>query len=66
MTKYSIEEIRNYIISQPSLGDVLYFLSEENINKANKPKEKCRCEDSIDESFCDFKACGRCDGTTIK
>ena len=37
--KFTIEEIRNYIKSQDSLGDVLYFLSEENIKKANQPSE---------------------------
>lgn len=35
MKKYTIEEIRNYILSQDSLGDVLYYLKEENIDKAN-------------------------------
>jgi len=33
--KYTIEEIKNYILSQDSLGDVLYFLNHENIKKAN-------------------------------
>lgn len=32
---YTIEEIRNYILSQDSLGDVLYNLNEANIAKAN-------------------------------
>lgn len=41
MKKFSIEEIRNYIRSQDSLGDVLYFLSEEKIIEANqKPEEE--------------------------
>lgn len=35
-TSFTIEEIKNYIISQDSLGDVLYNLSSENIKKANK------------------------------
>lgn len=34
---FSIEEIRQYILSQDSLGDVLYNLSEEAIVKANQP-----------------------------
>jgi hypothetical protein len=38
--KFTIEEIRNYILSQDSLGDVVYFLSEESIIKANEPKEE--------------------------
>lgn len=36
MKTFSIEEIKNYILSQDSLGDVLYNLSEEKIIKANK------------------------------
>jgi len=40
MQKFTIEEIKNYIISQDSLGDVLYNLKEENIIKANQPQEK--------------------------
>ena len=37
---FSIQEIRNYIISQDSLGDVLYNLSEEAIAEANRPIDK--------------------------
>lgn len=37
--KFTIEEIRNYINAQDSLGDVAYYLKEENIIKANQPKE---------------------------
>lgn len=36
---FSIEEIRNYIQSQDSLGDVLYNLSEAGIKIANIPDE---------------------------
>ena len=36
MKKYTIEEIRKYIVKEDSLGDVLYNLSEENIDKANE------------------------------
>lgn len=39
-TTFTIEEIRNYILSQDSLGDVLYNLKAENIVKANLPEEK--------------------------
>lgn len=35
MKKFTIEEIKNYLIKQDSFGDALYFLSEENIEKAN-------------------------------
>jgi len=34
--KFTIEEIRNYILSQDSRGDIIYFLSEENIKKSNE------------------------------
>jgi hypothetical protein len=36
-TKFSIEEIKIYLESQDSLGDIHYNLSEENIVKANTP-----------------------------
>ena len=35
MSTFTIEQIRNYIKSKDSLGDVLYYLTEENILKAN-------------------------------
>jgi len=37
--KFTIEEIRNYIMSQDSLGDVMYNLKAEKITEANEPKE---------------------------
>lgn len=37
--KFTVEEIRNYILSQDSLGDVLYFLNADNIIKANTKEE---------------------------
>lgn len=40
MKTYNIKEIRNYIEAQASLGDVLYFLTEENIDKANEPSDE--------------------------
>ena len=42
--KFTIEEIRNYIIAEDSLGDVLYNLSEENIDKANIKWERGELE----------------------
>jgi hypothetical protein len=36
MKKFTIEEFRNYLLSQDSRGDIMYNLSEENIVKANK------------------------------
>lgn len=38
--RYTVEEIRAYILAQDSLGDVLHFLSEANIDKANLPEER--------------------------
>jgi len=40
MKKYTVEEIRNYILSQDSMGDILYYLNEENIDKANEKTEE--------------------------
>lgn len=36
MKKFTVEEIKNYILSQDSLGDIMYNLSEENIQRANE------------------------------
>jgi hypothetical protein len=33
--KFTIEEIRNYLLSQDSMGDILYYLSEKNIIQSN-------------------------------
>lgn len=41
---FTIEEIRNYILSQDSLGDVLYNLNEAKIREANEPKDKIEDE----------------------
>lgn len=38
--KFTIEEIRNYLKSQDSLGDIFYNLSAENIRKANPIEEE--------------------------
>lgn len=37
---FTIQEIRKYILSQDSLGDVLYNLTEKNIIQANLPEEE--------------------------
>ncbi len=39
-TTFTIEEIRNYILSQDSLGDVMYNLKAEKIIEANRSKEE--------------------------
>ena len=36
MKTYTIEQIRKYILSQDSLGDVLYNLKESKIDEANE------------------------------
>lgn len=42
---FTIDEIRKYILSQDSLGDVLYNLKEEKIIEANEPEEEDEEED---------------------
>jgi hypothetical protein len=37
--KFTVEEIRKYIMSQDSLGDVMYYLKAEKIIEANEPQE---------------------------
>ena len=44
---FTIDEIRNYILSQDSLGDVLYNLSSSKIFEANQFNEEE--EDEWDE-----------------
>lgn len=39
MSTFTIDEIRKYILSQDSLGDVLYNLSSSKIIEANEPEE---------------------------
>lgn len=38
--KFTIQEIKNYLLSQDSMGDILYFLSADAINKANESDEE--------------------------
>lgn len=45
MKKFTVEEIRNYLESRDSFGDALYYLSEENIEDANR----LEIDDSEDE-----------------
>ena len=44
---FTIEEIKNYILSQDNLGDVLYNLSAKNIIDANDTEDENNgcCED---------------------
>lgn len=39
--KFTIEEIRNYLETQDSMGDIYYYLSAENIRKANVKSRGC-------------------------
>jgi hypothetical protein len=46
---FTIDEIRKYITSQDSLGDVLYNLSVSKILEANEPEEDDEDWDSLDD-----------------
>jgi hypothetical protein len=46
---FTIDEIRKYILSQDSLGDVLYNLSASKILEANEPEEDDEDWDSLDD-----------------
>lgn len=46
---FTIEEIRKYILSQDSMGDILYNLKEENIIQANEPEEDDTDWDDLDD-----------------
>jgi hypothetical protein len=48
---FTIDEIRKYILSQDSLGDVLYNLSVSKILEANEPEED---DDEDDEDDFDY------------
>lgn len=43
--KFTIEQIRTYLISCDSMGDALYNLSDESILRTNDPKEEPEDED---------------------
>ncbi len=46
MKTFTIEEIKNYLKLQDSLGDIHYNLSEENIIAANQLDEEDEDEES--------------------
>ena len=48
---FTIDEIRKYILSQDSLGDVLYNLSVSKIIEANEPEEDDEEDDEDDFDF---------------
>ena len=45
--KFTIEEFKNYLKLQDSLGDVFYNLTEENILKANEDSKETNLDCSI-------------------
>jgi len=47
----TIDEIRKYILSQDSLGDVLYNLSVSKILEANEPEEDDEEDDEDDFDY---------------
>jgi hypothetical protein len=49
---FTIDEIRKYILSQDSLGDVLYNLSASKILEANEPEED---EDDEDDYIINYE-----------
>jgi len=53
--KFTLEEFKNYLNSQDSLGDIHYNLSEEAITAANKCEECIPDEDPFTplEEVCD-------------
>jgi hypothetical protein len=48
---FTIDEIRKYILSQDSLGDVLYNLSSSKILEANEPEDNDEEDDEDDFDF---------------
>lgn len=50
MKTYTIEQIKKYLQSQDSLGDIYYNLSEENIDKANKSDNE-ELEEDCNEDY---------------
>ena len=37
--KFTVAEIKKYLLSKDSMGDIMYYLSAENIEKANQPED---------------------------
>jgi hypothetical protein len=51
-TTFTIEEIRKYLLSQDSMGDILYNLSAQKIIEANEPEEKDEDEEPESRGCC--------------
>lgn len=41
--KFTIEQIRTYLLSQDSMGDALYNLSEQSISNVNNVEKRPEC-----------------------
>jgi hypothetical protein len=50
---FTIDEIRKYILSQDSMGDILYNLSVSKILEANEPEEDDDEDDEVDWDILD-------------
>jgi hypothetical protein len=46
---FTIDEIRKYILSQDSMGDILYNLSASKIIEVNEPEENDDDLDGLDD-----------------
>lgn len=60
--KFTIVEIKNYLLKQESRGDIMYNLTAENLLKANTEDESdfmCECGELISEE--EFETLGMCD-----
>jgi hypothetical protein len=51
---FTIDEIRKYILSQDSMGDILYNLSVSKILEANEPEEEEEDEDDDEDDEVDW------------
>jgi len=47
--KFTVAEIKKYILSKDSMGDILYFLSEKSIEAANETEDEDNEEDEGDK-----------------
>ena len=47
--KFTVAEIKKYLLSKDSMGDIMYYLSAENIEKANEPEESD--EEDLDDNY---------------
>ncbi len=48
--KFTIEEFKNYLETQDSLGDIYYYLTEKNVIEANETDDLDTDTEDDDES----------------